>query len=133
MLPAGSSKQRRQPISVTPAPDVSSSSTPAGQNGTSQQPPQQQQPQVSLKTSTTAPANASTVNAAAAATSQPDLVKIVSRRLLKELASLPRAIGIMAVITALSALGTIIPQNKVSSSSSSSSSSTGFSRRLLSS
>jgi cytochrome c biogenesis protein ResB len=34
---------------------------------------------------------------------------------LKELASLPRAIGIMAVITALSALGTIIPQNKVNS------------------
>ncbi|WIA34251.1 hypothetical protein OEZ86_012602 [Tetradesmus obliquus] len=105
----GSSKQRRQPISVTPAPDVSSS-TPAKK--ASSQPPQQQQQQqqqVSLQTSTEAPADA---GAAAAAVAQPDLFKVVSRKVLKELASLPRAIGIMAVITGLSALGTIIPQNK---------------------
>jgi cytochrome c biogenesis protein len=44
---------------------------------------------------------------------QPNLFKVVSKRLLKELASLPRAISIMAVITTLSALGTVIPQNKV--------------------
>jgi cytochrome c biogenesis protein len=34
------------------------------------------------------------------------------RRLLRELSSLPRAIAIMAAVTALGALGTVIPQNK---------------------
>lgn len=40
-------------------------------------------------------------------------LKILWRKLLKELASLPRAIAIMALITVLSGLGTVIPQNKV--------------------
>jgi hypothetical protein len=108
---AGSSKQRRQPLSVTPAPDVSSS-TPAAPPASSTPTPQQQQLQQQLKSqaSTEAPADA---GAAATVAAQPDLFKLVSRRVLKELASLPRAIGIMAVITALSALGTVIPQNKV--------------------
>jgi cytochrome c biogenesis protein len=35
------------------------------------------------------------------------------RRLVKELSSLSRTIGIMAAIAVLSSLGTIIPQNKV--------------------
>jgi cytochrome c biogenesis protein len=113
---AGGSKQRRQPLSVTPAPDVSSSTPtapPASSTPTPKQQPQQQQQQQQLKSqaSTEAPADA---GAAAAVAAQPDLLKLVSRRVLKELASLPRAIGIMAVITALSALGTVIPQNKVS-------------------
>ena len=40
-------------------------------------------------------------------------LKIAWRRLLKEVASLPLAIGVMFTIAGLSGLGTIIPQNKV--------------------
>ena len=40
-------------------------------------------------------------------------LKIAWRRLLKEVASLPLAIGLMATIAGLSGLGTLIPQNKV--------------------
>ncbi len=39
-------------------------------------------------------------------------LKVLWRRVLKEVASLPRAIAIMAIITGLSGLGTIVPQNK---------------------
>eukprot|EP00775_Hariotina_reticulata_P001288 gene1288-1629_t len=37
---------------------------------------------------------------------------MIWRRVVRELSSLPRAIGIMAIITALSGLGTVVPQNK---------------------
>ena len=40
-------------------------------------------------------------------------LKIAWRRLLKEVASLPLAIALMATIAGLSGLGTLIPQNKV--------------------
>lgn len=46
---------------------------------------------------------------------QPSIGRLVWRRLVRELSSLPRAISLMGIITALSALGTIIPQNKVRS------------------
>ena len=41
-------------------------------------------------------------------------LRIAWRRVLRELSSLPRAIGLMALIAALSGLGTIVPQNKAS-------------------
>lgn len=40
-------------------------------------------------------------------------LKLAWRRVLKELSSLPRAIGLMALVAVLSGLGTFIPQNKV--------------------
>lgn len=39
-------------------------------------------------------------------------LRIAWRRVLKELSSLPRAIGLMAAIAVLSGLGTVVPQNK---------------------
>eukprot|EP00878_Enallax_costatus_P030092 GHUV01032723.1.p1 GENE.GHUV01032723.1~~GHUV01032723.1.p1 ORF type:complete len:101 (-),score=3.78 GHUV01032723.1:86-388(-) len=52
-------------------------------------------------------------SSAAADAGQQNIAKLAWRKLVRELSSLPRAIGIMAVVTGLSALGTIIPQNKV--------------------
>jgi cytochrome c biogenesis protein len=43
---------------------------------------------------------------------QPNPLRAAYRRVLRELASLPRAIAIMAAVTALGALGTVVPQNK---------------------
>jgi cytochrome c biogenesis protein len=40
-------------------------------------------------------------------------LKVIWRRLLLDLSSLPRAIGLMTATFAFSALGTVIPQNKV--------------------
>lgn len=51
--------------------------------------------------------------AVAAAPATEDVLRVLYRRLLRELSSLPRAIGLMALLTVLSGLGTIIPQNKV--------------------
>lgn len=48
----------------------------------------------------------------AAAAPQKNWRNIIWKRVIKELSSLPRAISIMAVICGLSALGTVIPQNK---------------------
>lgn len=42
--------------------------------------------------------------------------RIAWKRILRELSSLPRAITLMALIVALSAIGTFIPQNKVCTS-----------------
>lgn len=39
--------------------------------------------------------------------------KILWKRILKDLSSLPRAIGLMAAVFAFSAIGTFVPQNKV--------------------
>ncbi len=63
----------------------------------------------------------SLLNGAAAATAsvsgpQADLTqtaKVLWKRLLKDLSSLPRAIALMAATFGFSALGTFIPQNKV--------------------
>ena len=44
---------------------------------------------------------------------QSNPMQVAWRRLLKELSSLPRAIGIMVLVTVLSGVGTFIPQNKV--------------------
>lgn len=94
LLPhAGKQQQRRQQLSVADAPDV------GGSSSSGQQP-------------TPAPA-AADADAAVQAQAPQGLPARVWRRVLRELSSLPRAIGIMAVITALSALGTVIPQNKV--------------------
>ena len=99
-------QQQVQQLTVSEAPDVSSVSTPS--NGTTAPPlttPQQ-----------TTPAAASAPAAAVAvAPGKSNWTNIVWKRVVRELSSLPRAIGIMAVITGLSALGTVIPQNKVNS------------------
>ncbi|KAF8066257.1 CCS1 [Scenedesmus sp. PABB004] len=99
-----SGKQRRQPLSVQPAPDVSSSSAPPPAPQPAAPPPLAARPPEQPGAAPAGPG--------AAAAAPPGLVRLAWRRLVRELSSLPRAIAIMAAITALSALGTVIPQNK---------------------
>ena len=100
MLPPADKKQRVRSPADTP-----SSTSPA--------PPLRAAPPLPATPPT--PAAAAAAAAAPAVSREVDVLflKVAWKRLLKELSSLPRAISIMAAVAGFSALGTIIPQNKV--------------------
>jgi len=100
-------KQAQQQLTTSKAPDISAA--PEAEKATAAPPLADQQQSAPI------PAAAVGAGAGAAAPRQSNWTNIIWKRAIRELSSLPRAIGIMAVITGLSALGTVIPQNKVSS------------------